>query len=114
MAVIWGTPMPAMTRVVQIEPGPMPDLDGVGAGVDEGECRLGRGDVAGDDVDLEVRPHLGHRVEDAAGVPVGGVHDDDVDAGGHERLHALEGVGAGADGGGHPQPAAGRPWSPFG
>ena len=24
MAVIWGTPMPATTRVVQMEPGPMP------------------------------------------------------------------------------------------
>ena len=26
MAVIWGTPMPATTRVVQMEPGPMPTL----------------------------------------------------------------------------------------
>ena len=26
MAEIWGTPIPATTRVVQIEPGPMPTL----------------------------------------------------------------------------------------
>ncbi len=26
MAVSWGTPTPAMMRVVQIEPGPMPTL----------------------------------------------------------------------------------------
>jgi hypothetical protein len=33
--------------VVQIEPGPMPDLDGVGAGVDQRLGALGGGDVAG-------------------------------------------------------------------
>ena len=36
MAVIWGTPTPATTRVVQMEPGPDAHLHRVGAGVDQG------------------------------------------------------------------------------
>ena len=35
IAVICGTPIPATTRVVQIEPGPMPHFDRVGAGLDQ-------------------------------------------------------------------------------
>ena len=50
IAVSCGTPTPATMRVVQIEPGPMPTLIGVRAGIDQ---RLGafRGrDIAGDDL----------------------------------------------------------------
>ena len=51
IAVTCGTPTPATTRVVQIEPGPDADLDRVGAGVDQRlRARVG-GDVAADDVD---------------------------------------------------------------
>ncbi len=35
MAVICGMPAPVTMRVVQMEPGPDADLDGVGAGVDQ-------------------------------------------------------------------------------
>ena len=63
-----GTPTPATTRVVQIEPGPDADLDRVGAGVDQ-RLRAGAGgDVAADDVDpvdvvLEPGDHLQHAAE---------------------------------------------------
>jgi hypothetical protein len=33
IALIWGTPMPEMMRVVQIEPGPMPTLTAIGTGL---------------------------------------------------------------------------------
>ena len=51
MAVICGTPAPATTRVVQIEPGPMPTFTASAPGVDQRLGRLGGGDVAGDDLD---------------------------------------------------------------
>ena len=50
--MICGTPTPATTRVVQIEPGPMPTFTRVGAGVDQRLGRLGGRDVAGDDLEL--------------------------------------------------------------
>ena len=54
IAVTCGTPTPATTRVVQIEPGPDADLDAVGAGVDQ-RLRAGPGrDVAADHVDVRV------------------------------------------------------------
>ena len=52
IAVIIGTPMPATTRVVQIEPAPMPDLDRVDAEVDQRFGRFGGRDVAGDEIDV--------------------------------------------------------------
>ena len=56
IAVICGTPTPATTRVVQIEPGPMPTFTAVGAGLDQRLGALGRRDVAADDRQLgEVR-----------------------------------------------------------
>ena len=45
-------------------------------------------------------------VEHALAVAVGGVDDEEVDAGGDQRLGPLEGVGADADGGGDPEAAA--------
>ncbi len=58
MAVSCGTPMPATMRVVQIEPGPMPTLTASAPASRELERALGRGDVAGDDVDLEAALQL--------------------------------------------------------
>ena len=78
-AVSCGTPTPATMRVVQIEPGPDADLHRVRAGVDQRLRRLGRGDVAGDDL---------HRLDSClmrvtasstrCGMAVGGVDHDDV------------------------------------
>ncbi len=61
-----GTPTPATIRVVQMLPGPMPALDGVGPGVDQRLGRLGGRDVAGDELDvaepLQLSHHLEHRL----------------------------------------------------
>jgi len=52
MAVICGTPIPATTRVVQMEPGPMPTLMASTPAVIELHGCIRRGDVAGDQVDV--------------------------------------------------------------
>ena len=48
----WGTPTPATTRVVQIEPGPDADLDRVDPGVDQRLGAVAGGDVAADHLDV--------------------------------------------------------------
>ena len=55
IAVICGTPTPATTRVVQIEPGTDADLDAVRAGLDESARGVLGRDVAGHDVDGHLR-----------------------------------------------------------
>ncbi len=58
IAVIIGTPMPATTRVVQIDPAPMPTLTASTPRSISASRRLGGGDVAGDEVDVGKRaPH---------------------------------------------------------
>ena len=56
IAVIIGTPMPATTRVVQIEPAPMPTFTASTPSVDQRLGRLAGGDVAGDEVDVGELP----------------------------------------------------------
>ena len=92
-AVSCGTPTPATMRVVQIEPGPMPTLIDVGAGVDQRLGGLGGRHVAGDHLNA-VRQLLDarHRLQHAARMPVRGVDDDQVAAGRHQQLGALEAV----------------------
>ena len=51
-AVTWGTPTPATTRVVQIEPGPTPTLTASTPASIERLRALAGGDVAADDVDV--------------------------------------------------------------
>ena len=98
-AVICGTPTPATTRVVQMLPGPMPTFTRVDARVDERLGRLGRRDVAGDDLARrELLLRRAHRVDDALRVAVRRVDDDDVDPRGDERRGALVPVRPRADG----------------
>lgn len=52
IAVSCGTPIPAITRVVQMEPGPMPTLIQLAPRFNEGAGGLGRGDVARDDAQV--------------------------------------------------------------
>ena len=47
IAVSCGTPTPATMRVVQIEPGPMPTLMAVRAGIDQRLGALAGRDIAG-------------------------------------------------------------------
>ena len=107
MAEICGTPTPETMRVVQIEPGPMPTLTRVGAGVDQVPGGLGRGDVAGDHIDLEALFDLPDGLDDVLRVAVGGVDDDDVDLRFDQGLDPLEVVHA--DGRSDPQPPAAVP-----
>src|SRR5262249_11695664 len=82
------------------------DLDRVDAGLDEGGRRLRRRHVAGDELRARERaPRRRHRIEDALRVAVRGVDDDDVAAGGEERLDARLAIGADADRGADPQAA---------
>ncbi len=81
MAVTWGTPTPVTTRVVQMLPGPDPDLHRV----DPAPHQLTRtglgGDVPGDQLHVGERlPQLIHGGEHAFAVTVGRVHHDHVHA----------------------------------
>ena len=81
IAVTWGTPTPATTRVVQIEPGPTPTFT---ASAPASTMRLGAdagGHVAADDVHLgHVGLEPGHHLQHVAAVPVGRVDHERVDA----------------------------------
>ena len=107
MAVIWGTPTPATTRVVQIEPGPDAHLDRVGARRRSGP-RPPRAVAM-----LPARTWVSGYFflmartmsEDVAAVAVGGVDDQQVDAGLDQQVGAQHGVRPHADGRGHPQAA---------
>ncbi len=106
MAVTCGTPAPVTTRVVQIEPGPMPTLTASTPRVDQRGGALAGGDVAGDQLDVgeglaQARAGLQH----ARAVAVGGVDHQDVDLGLDQRPGAIHRVGRGADRGADPQAA---------
>ena len=93
MAVSCGTPTPATMRVVQIEPGPMPTLTASAPASISALCRVGGGDVAGDDLHavgqlLDAR----HGLEHALRMAVRGIDDDEIAAGRDEPLGALEAV----------------------
>ena len=77
-------------------------LHAVGARGDELLGRLAGRDIASDHLDAVAGLHLLHHPDDAAGVPVRGVHHDDVDARRDERRGALVRVARDADGGAHP------------
>ncbi len=94
------------TRVVQIEPGPDADLDGVGAQAHEvARALLGR-DVARDDRrGRELLPEDLERVEDALAVAVRGVEHEEVDLGPDELRARSRRSFEYADRGADPQPA---------
>ena len=106
IAVSCGTPTPAITRVVQIEPGPMPTLMAVGTGIDQRLGAFGGGDVAGHDLH-GVRHALdaADGIEHAPRMAVGGVDDDQIDAGFDQRFAARIAGLADTGRGGDPQPA---------
>ena len=106
MAVICGTPTPATTRVVQIAPGPYPDLHAVGAGGDHRVDGFGGDDVAADDLDVEAALDLLDDVEHALASGRGTVSTTRRSTpAATRRLGSLEGVGPDADGGGDPEAA---------
>jgi hypothetical protein len=88
-AVIWGTPTPVTTRVVQIEPGPMPTLTASApASIRSIAPSRGR-DVARDDLDVVPLLDLADGVDDVLAVPVRGVDDEHVRLGRDQRLDAV-------------------------
>ena len=105
-AVIIGTPMPATTRVVQMEPAPMPTFTASTPSAISASVRFGGGDVAGDEIDvLELAPDAPDHVEHALRVAVRGVDDEHVHVRRDERLGARERVLADADRRADAQPA---------
>ena len=106
MAVSCGTPTPATIRVVQIEPGPMPTLMAVGAGIDQRLRAFGGRDIAGHHLHL-VGGALDavDRVEHVLGMAVRGVDHDEIDAGLDQLLGAVVALVADRGGGGDAQPA---------
>ena len=93
-------------RVVQMEPGPMPTLTAVDARVDQRLRRLGRHDVAGDELQPGMRlADALDRRDHAARMAVRGVDDHEVHARRHELGDAIERVRRGADRGADPQPS---------
>ena len=81
------------------------ELHRIGAHAGQGVDGLGRGHVAGDDLDLEGALDLLDHVEHGPAVAVGGVDHQHVDPGGDQTLGPREGVGPDADRGPHPQAA---------
>ena len=106
----WGTPTPATTRVVQIEPGPTPTLTASTPASTSAwaparvatlppmtwTCRVAGSFLSRAD-----------HVEQQPGVAVGGVDDEHVDAGLDQRGGALPGVAEVADRGADEQAAVG-------
>ena len=104
--MICGTPTPATTRVVQIEPGPMPTLTpsapaSTSAYAASAVAMLPAITSNSPDRPGDALDHLDH----AARMAVRGVDDEHVRAGGDKRLGALDGVRADADGGADAKPA---------
>src|SRR6185312_8531051 len=97
IAEICGTPTPATTRVVQIEPGPTPTLT-----ASTPASRSARG-VTGDDIagnELHLRIMLLHprsAIDHALRMPMRGIDYEHVDAGLDQHRHALLGIAADAD-----------------
>ena len=106
IAVIIGTPMPAMMRVVQIEPAPMPTFTASTPSAISAVGGFGGRDVAGDQIDVGERAaDAPHHVEHALRMAVRRVDDEHVDVGGDQRVGALDGVVRDADGRAAAQPA---------
>ena len=106
MAVSCGMPTPATTRVVQIEPGPMPTLTAsapasISALVPSAVATLPAITCTRLDCFLMRVTAL----EDAAGMAVRGVDHDQINAGLDQPFGALEAIVANAGGGRHAQAA---------
>ena len=99
-------PMPATTRVVQIEPAPMPTLTASTPSRISASVASAVATLPAIEIDVgEAAAQLAHHVEHALAVAVRGVDHQHVDVGGDQRLGALDGVAGGADGGAAAQPA---------
>ena len=105
MAVICGTPTPETTRVVQIEPGPIPTFTASAPASIRARGALGGRHVAGDHLDVELPLDPPDRLDHVLAVAVGRVDDQHVDVGFEQRGDPL--VVVDPDRRPDPQPPAG-------
>ncbi len=104
-AVIIGTPMPAIDARRADRAGADADLHGVHASIDQRFRRLGRGHIAGDEIDRGVlAADRGHHVEHALRVSVGRVDDDHVHVRCDKRGGPIQRIARDSHGGTDPQP----------
>jgi len=88
-----GTPIPATTRVVQIDPAPIPTFTAVHAPLNQRHRPVGRRHVAGHEVHFrKTVAHALDDIEDALRMAVGRVDHQDIDVGGDERRRAVHRV----------------------
>ena len=104
--MICGTPTPATTRVVQIEPGPIPTFTpsapaSISASAASAVAMLPAITSNSPESARDARDHLDH----AERMAVRGVDDEHVGAGGDQRLRALDRVRADTDRGADAEPA---------
>ena len=104
-AVICGTPTPATTRVVQIEPGPIPHLIASAPASINASAASAVAMLPAITCTSHSRLDPPHHLDDRDRVAVRRVDDEHVDLRVDERSGALERVRADADGGADPQPA---------
>ena len=105
-AVSCGTPTPATTRVVQMEPGPMPIFTASAPASISASTASGVATLPATTCTLLDKRLMRSTVPmHARRMPVGGVHHHHVHVGLDQRLGALVAVLAHADGGGDAQPA---------
>ncbi len=104
-AVTCGTPTPATTRVVQIEPGPCPTFTPSTPASTRASAPSAGGHVAADDLNVGIGfANPADALQHALAVAVSGVDHDHVHVGGNQRGDALLGVTADAYRGSDQQP----------
>ena len=87
-----------MTRVVQIEPGPIPTFTPVGTVRNQELGGFGRGDIAYDHFQIRInRLDLVQRILHIDRMAMGRIEHDGIDILIDERLHAIHHVGRDAD-----------------
>jgi hypothetical protein len=111
MALSWGTPTPATTRVVQMEPGPTPTFTAstpasisalapsAVAMLPATSWHIGEGGL-----------ELAHRIQHALGMAMGRIQTHYIGTGLDQKPWPSSPASAHPDGRAHPQAAHGRPW----
>ena len=95
MAVIWGTPTPATTRVVQMEPGPIPTLMPSAPALIRSAVASFVATLPAITCDVGVELLDGpYRLNDPLAVAMGGIHHKHVHPGPHQGYAPLQPVRA--------------------
>ena len=104
MAVICGTPAPVTTRVVQMEPGPIPTFTPSTPSCSRSHAPANVATLpATRSMSGNLLFNFSHRLEHARGMAVGGVHHQQIHLGLHQFRRALQVIARGPQGRAHPQ-----------